>query len=187
MKKLTTMKNSILFAFSLAFLLACNPLINEDQQKNLEELSLKVDSSVMALYEIDSSKIAYMNKSHLSSQAFLLDSLRDTVDNKTIFFIDSFLRMKKPLQFLVSKYSPLKKEALTQQDQMRNLNQDVKNKHIDEEHFDNYYELEKTNYLQLEDAVTQITRVYQTALKQFNRMEPKIDSIISESKNKVND
>ncbi len=181
------MKNSFLVACSVFFLFSCNTLINEDQHKKLDTLSFKVDSSLQVLNDIDSSKIAIMNQGYLSSKDYLLDSLKDTVDNKTIFFLDSFMRLKKPIGFLMTKYSPLKREAQLIQVQILNLGKDVQNKHVDEEHFENYYLLEKANYLQLEDAVIQITRVYNTSLSQYDRMKPKIDSIIIQSKSKVND
>jgi predicted nucleic acid-binding Zn-ribbon protein len=86
--------------------------------------------------------------------------------------------------FITSKYATLKEEAITMQLQLKDLTQDVENRLVDEEHFEKYYTLEKENYIQLKDAVSQYEKAYIVSMRRYNSMKTKVDSIITASKAK---
>ena len=167
----------------LLFTVACSPKISEQQEGNLNQLTLKVDSSVAILLAIDSAEMMQMGNEFEKMKKTLLNDIKDTLSPETVFYLDSFVNLKKPMAFITSKYRPLKEEALIVQQQMKDLTQDVENRLVDEEHFEKYYRLEQENYLQLEEAVGQFDRAYTVSKRRFNNMKSKVDSIISATTN----
>lgn len=168
----------------LVFIIGCGPKINQEQQEKLKDLSLSVDSSVEILTQVDSANLMQMGKQFFEMKEFLLNEMNDTIKRETVFYLDSFISLKKPMAFITTKYTSLKEEALTMQQQMKDLSQDVENRLVDEEHFEKYYTLEKENYIQLEDAVAQYKKAYKVSTRRFNTMKTKVDSIITASKAK---
>lgn len=182
------MKNFIpIVLVILLFTVSCSPKINEQQQESLNELTLKVDSSVAILAAIDSAEIMQMGNEFEKMKGFLLNDIKDTLSPETVFYLDSFVNLKKPMAFITSKYVPLKKEAITVQQQMKDLKQDVDNRLVDEEHFEKYYRLEEENYNKLNDAVGQFNKAYNVSKRRYSNMKPKVDSIISASKSSTID
>lgn len=171
----------------LLFTASCGPKINEKQQESLNELTLKVDSSLAILTAIDSAEMMQMGSDFEQMKFFLLNDIKDTLSPATVFYLDSFLNLKKPMAFITSKYSPLKQEGLIIQQQMKDLKQDVENRLVDEEQFEKYYTLEKENYSKLHEAVGQFNNAYNVSRRRYTNMKPKIDSIISASKSSTFD
>ena len=168
----------------ILFTVACGPKINQEQQEDLNDLSLKVDSSVELLTQVDSANLMQMGNEFFKMKDYLTEEMNDTIKRETVFYLDSFISLKKPMGYITSKYATLKVEALTMQQQLRDLSQDVENRLVDEEHFEKYYNLEKENYIQLADAVSQYEKAYIVSMRRYNSMKTKVDSIITASKTK---
>ena len=165
---------------------ACGPLITDQQQEQLNELTKKVDSLHEAISKVDSMKIIAITKGFSERRKTILSGLEDTLSPETLFFLDTFLIMKKPMQFFEAHYFPILNESRIAKKQLIDLNTDIANRLIDKDRFQSYYELEQDNFVKLMNVSIEIVEKYNRITDQYERMLPKVDSIINASRKKPN-
>ncbi len=180
------MKKIFFLTFLCCGLLACGPKITSEQVRQLDELEAGVDSAVALLMnEIDSTTVFNLTNSFFKDREFFQNEMNDTLDTKTIFFIDKYMGYKKSMQFLQLNYRSIAKESLIMQKQIKDLRHDVENRLVDESRFVKYYELEFSNFTQLQEASKQIGNIYNKSSAELAEMRPKIDSIVTAYKSKI--
>lgn len=170
------------------FAVSCGPKISTENQSKMDELTLKIDSSVdILMNQIDSSRMVELTDDFFMKQSFFENDMKDTVDRATIFLIDEYMRNRKSITYLRANYEDFLLEAKTMQKQLKDLKHDVDARLVDDEQFKKYYELEYNNFLQLDEAVNTVRDVYLRIDTQLVDLTPKMDSIIKAYKAKVNE
>lgn len=179
-----------LFILSLTIvsaLSACGPKITDEQAKKLDILSAQADSLYQSLVEIDSNKVIEITTGYEERRSLLLNDMKDTLSRETLFYLDSFLVMKKVARFFKNDFFQIRQEVKTITKQLDDLEKDVANRLVNENQFNDYYKLEKENFDQLLPITSQVSISYENMQKKYERMTPKVDSIINAYKAKVNE
>jgi hypothetical protein len=69
----------------ILFTVACGPKINQEQQEDLNDLSLKVDSSADLLTQVDSANLMHMGNEFFKMKDYLINEMNDTIKRETVF------------------------------------------------------------------------------------------------------
>ena len=176
-----------LFLIPCFLLFACGPQINEQQQKQLTQLTKDVDSVHAVISAIDSAEALEMVKGYMERRNYLLQEMKDTLSPDIIFYLDTFLTMRKSMQFFESQYFPILEESRIVKTQLRDLNTDVSNRLVDENRFASYYQLEQDNFMKLLNVSSEISRKYKVISVRYEKMLPTVDSIINSAREKSNE
>ena len=113
--------------------------------------------------------------------------MKDTLSRETLFFLDSFLVMKKTLRFLNKDFFAIRNEVKTITKQLADLKKDVDNGLVNETHFEEYFKMENDNFRQMHLICLPINENFIKDFDKYERMTPKVDSIISAYKAKINE
>ncbi len=181
------MKYSFAFVILVSlFVSSCAPKISTEKQEQLNELSLRADSSLQELNSLDTAK-AFANASHFWENVnFIQNKMTDTIDVNTAKTIDRYYALRKAFKLFQANYSKSLKEMELCKKQIQDLNHDVNNDIVDETQFDRYYHLESNNIVLAEEAVNEVLRAINTILPIYDTLNPKIDSILAISKSSAN-
>lgn len=171
----------------LFFISGCGPKITPEQQEKLETLSRELDSTAKVIQKPDSIKIKKISDYYHSTRKYITKEMDDTLDRETLFYLDTFLVLKKVVRFFDNQYFPILRETEEMQKQINDLKHDINEGLIDEKRFEEYYQLEQDNFLKLKNVSSEVDRFYQLMLGKYQRMSPKIDSIINATKAKTNE
>ena len=177
----------ILFLSSVLLFTSCGPKISPAQQKKLDELSASIDSIATAVNQLDSAQLDIMLTDFFKKKYFVQNDMQDTLSRLVIYRLDSFVRLRKPMEFIKEQYSAIKQEANIMKQQMTDLNHDVENRLIEEKQFDRYFELEQDNHLQLRAAANQLVKVSNDALNSYNHHIPFVDSLINKYEKQIDE
>lgn len=172
-------------ALSTLFLASCGPKISKENQKKLSDLTSNVDSVVTRVMSIDTVEALKMTKAFFQSKQFIQEEMKDTFERKVIYKLDEFINMRKGMNYLAAEYPNIRKEALTVQNQIETLNEDVKNGLLEDERFSKYYHLEKQNFDALKDATDNLMNIYTRMVKESSEKTPYIDSLMTAYKAKA--
>jgi len=171
----------------LFFLMSCGSKISSKQEQKLSELRSELDSTYEAISSLDSATIRKISNYYHEKRNYITKEMDDTLEPETLFYIDTFLVIKKVIRFFDNQYFPILEEARTMKKQLRDLEHDVENGLVNEEQFEDYFQAEQDNFLKLKNVSSDIDRLYKTMTGKYNRMSPKIDSIVNATKTKSND
>lgn len=176
----------LLFSGICTLLIACGPSINDQQWKQLKQLTKDVDSVHHIISQVDSSEILEIIKGFKERRNYIINEMSDTLSPETIFYLDTFLVMKKSILFFESQYFPILEESSIMKAQIKDLTTDASNRLIEEERFQSYYELEQDNFMKLLNVSEAISRKYNIINRKYYNMLPKVDSIISATRKEPN-
>lgn len=182
------MKYISLIALTLSVLFtACGPKINTEQQQKLETLTVKVDSIVEKVNELDSASLIKMTEDFFNKKNFIQEKMADTLEPKTIFMLDAFIQLRKEMGYIRGQYGIIKSEANILQQQLVDLNHDVSKRLVEEKRFDKYYDLEFENYNQLSTAASGLFSGVETGTERYKEMVGEVDSLIKAYKANLNE
>lgn len=177
---------TILISISLiAVLVSCNRGLPSEKIKVIDSLANKVDSTLEQYATIDSSKAIDYATTYQENLKYVKTELKDTVDKEIGSLIGKYYRLHKSMAFIKGEYNPIKEELKASQQQLKDLKYDAENGLVDETQFKRYINLEKENATKAIKASERILKMYRVSMKNYDKMNPTIDSLINANQKKV--
>lgn len=172
--------------FSLSILVfACQPKVDEVKAAKIEKLQIRIDSSIQAFNQIDSAK-AMQSAIHFDENLkYIKNEYRDTIDNKTALYIDEYYSLRKAFSLIKKDYSKTSTDLTSTNKRLEDLEHDLNNGLIEDTQFNQYIQLESNNVSLIEESTSNIVYAYSVVQPMYDTMNPKVDSLIDESKRKA--
>jgi hypothetical protein len=178
------------FAFILNVLIillfsACNHSDKYTKEiKQLDSLSMMLDSAEMKIIKIDTLKI---NKYTIEIKTNLRDfevNNKDSISNGNTILLSDYGRCYNPLIELNKAYSEQKHEIEESKEQIENLIHDLKINKVDEKKVTDYFMDERLAANKSIQMVIAMENVYQLYVKKYDEYNPKILDYIKKIKTK---
>mgnify|MGYP003120300709 CR=1 FL=1 len=154
------------------FFIACRPNIDEAKLAKIDSLQNVLDSSQQLFNKVDSVKIMKYSNHYFENLDYVRNEYYDTVETEIAFYIDKY-------------YSKAKSELIISQNQLNLLTQDIDNGLVEKSQLDKYLELESNNVNQVKGVVNKIYEAYDYNIQLYEEMNPRVDSIIADNKQKA--
>ncbi len=177
------MKN--LFYLTIILLFACKPSMSDKQKEELNNIEVLIDSSEYYLSSIDSIFAIEATNNFNSNVNYIKNDMVDTLDNDIMLFIDKYYGLRKGFRKLGEKYLGTMAEFKISNEQIENLKHDINNGLVEPNQLDQYLELEKKNIELVFESSKTIAKVNKNLVPLYEKMNPKIDSLIEASKAKL--
>lgn len=178
------MKKIIQFGTVLLLLtmMACQTGLSEKQEKRIDELSSRADSSMVLLNQIDTAKGLASANHFFENIRFIQNEMKDTLDPKTALYIDRYYGMRKAFKLFGQNYPRVIAEVKTTKKQIEDLKHDAEAGLLTEQEIQQYLDLESNNLALAEEGANDIWYAISTVQPIYDTMNPKIDSLIAASK-----
>lgn len=167
------------------FFIACRPNIDEAKLAKIDSLQAVLDSSQQLFNKVDSAKIMQYSKHYFENLDYVRYEYYDTVETEIAFYIDKYYGMRKAMNFMRKEYNKLKSELSISQSQLDLLSEDIDNGLVEDSQLDKYLELESNNVKQVKGLVNKIHDAYDYNIRLYEKMNPRVDSIITDNKQKA--
>lgn len=182
--------NKISFTFFIGFVatLMFSACTNADKYaaelKELDSLSLLLDSAVIEFEAIDTVKIQKSINELTVNLDFIEKNNRDTVSRETAFLLSDYSLLRTPLQKLYKAYVKNAKELKLSQEQVKNLIHDIKVNKVEESKIATYVLDERSAIHRVSQDVEIMTILYKDHLEKFEMNNPKVLEFIETIKAK---
>lgn len=167
------------------FFIACRPNIDEAKLAKIDSLQNVLDSSQQLFNKVDSVKIMKYSNHYFENLDYVRNEYYDTVETEIAFYIDKYYGMRKAMKLMRKNYNKAKSELIISQNQLSLLTQDIDNGLVEESQLDKYLELESNNVNQVKGVVNKIYEAYDYNIQLYEEMNPRVDSIIADNKQKA--
>lgn len=167
------------------FFIACRPNIDEAKLAKIDSLQNVLDSSQQLFNKVDSVKIMKYSNHYFENLDYVRNEYYDTVETEIAFYIDKYYGMRKAMKLMRKNYSKAKSELIISQNQLNLLTQDIDNGLVEESQLDKYLELESNNVNQVKGVINKIYEAYDYNIQLYEEMNPRVDSIIADNKQKA--
>ncbi|MEQ8909008.1 MAG: hypothetical protein RIC95_07435 [Vicingaceae bacterium] len=179
------MKLSTILFSALLLLFACQAEVDPAKLEKVDALKSRIDSSYETFAQVDSAKAMASSKHYAENMVYIKSDYRDTISKEIADFFDEYYSIRKAMKLIGGKYGKASRELRTTKSRLDNLEHDLNNDLIEEEQFKQYIQLEQNNVALIEESVNDVYHAYQTVQPMYDRMNPRIDSLIAESKRKA--
>jgi hypothetical protein len=159
--------------------------MSDQQKEELTNIQLLIDSSGYYLTSIDSVFAIGATNNFNSNIHYIKNDMVDTLDNETMLFIDKYYGLRKGFRKLGEKYLGTMAEYKISREQVKNLKHDINNGLVEPNQLDQYLELEKKNIELVFESSKTIAKLNKNLVPLYEKMNPKIDSLIEASKAKL--
>lgn len=167
------------------FFIACRPNIDEAKLAKIDSLQNVLDSSQQLFNKVDSVKIMKYSNHYFENLDYVRNEYYDTVETEIAFYIDKYYGMRKAMKLMRKNYNKAKSELIISQNQLNLLTQDIDNGLVEESQLDKYLELESNNVNQVKGVINKIYEAYDYNIQLYEEMNPRVDSIIADNKQKA--
>ncbi len=167
---------------SIILLSACKRGLSETEIEKVDHLQTQLKQASIDLAQIDSAKIKAITIQYFEDLDYFKENFTDTVDAEFAHFINQYYGLKEMISFLNESYPIAVKELDVNRAQLQNLKYDAKNGYVEPQHFKQYLELETENEEIIKKTIARIKRTYGKVINAYEKMSPKIDSIIQEDR-----
>lgn len=161
---------------------SCNNKVKEERGKRIDSLGIHLNHVEDVLKTVDT--VALVNwKSKISqTETWLWDNVEDTLDAQPGLIIGDFLRTKKFIGKVESRYKDVRKEASYASKQLATLREDVKNNFYSEEEFRGYFSTESAAIDELVKAGDQLEVANNSLVERYQLIYPRATHIMDSIK-----
>jgi hypothetical protein len=171
--------SAIILSVSLS---SCNNKVKEERGKRIDSLGIHLNHVEDVLKTVDTIALTNWNSQIGQVESWLWDNVEDTLDLKSGIVIGDFLRTKKYIGKVESRYRDVKKETKYASKQLASLREDVKNNFYSEEEFKGYFGTESAAIDELVKAGDQLEVANGSLVERYKLIYPEATQIIDSIK-----
>lgn len=173
------MKNIIvLIIVASLFFVSCRPAYVRRGVKDIRSERIRLDEAKQKFEVLDTNQVHQIYYSYLGKIDSINKYFKDQYSDNAWRLMTEFGQLKKPLKTYFEQYSAVEKEYIYSQEQLADLEYDLKAKNISKEMYLVYIKQEKSAIEQLVMKSNLISDNAVRNVNHYNQISPKIDSLV---------
>ncbi len=162
----------------LSFIVSCSSQQDKENIAKVEALIQETQTYVEQLEATDSVSISEHYKKMMHHIEYLQLNLTDSIPTPLIAKLSDYRAHRKTYQFYGKKFSSTLKDAKLEVKQLEALKKDIENNIVDENKFDNYYQLEASNVGAIAENTIKMVESIEKSEEVYAEISPVADSLM---------
>ena len=177
------MKKNLLYFFAgLTVLIgvnSCKENIYQAEVAALDSLVVVLENAEKSMMAIDSVETDKAYTEIISNLKLIQSELKDTVTREDAFLLSDYREIRKTLGRFNEVKNKLKSEVPFTREQLSNLSKDLKKGLVPEDKVKEYYMVEFTEAVKLQQEIESMVASVTNSLNKYNRLKPEVDHFIA--------